>query len=129
MPDCPAEIASSPGSRVRSLEDAVTEHHHHAPGRVHTENVVLDIGEDMGGLIFYAPSDLLGHEIEVVSSEADAGKIHCEVNQRIVNSRTIFTGVFPPVPAGDYQVCRPALRAGERFTVSAGYVREIDWTQ
>jgi len=103
-------------------------HHHHSPQRVHTEDVVLDIGDDMGGLIFYAPSDLHGQVIEVLGRAEDAQKIHCEVDERIVNGRTIFTGVFPPVPAGEYQVCRPEHRAGERFTVPAGSVLEIDWS-
>jgi hypothetical protein len=106
----------------------MTAHHHHSPQRVHTEDVVLDIGDDMGGLVFYARGDLHGHEIEVLAQDEDAQKIHCEVDERIVNGRTIFTGVFPPVPAGEYQVCRPESHAGQRFTVTAGYVREINWS-
>ena len=106
----------------------MTGHHHHSPQRVHTEDVVLDIGDDMGGLVFYASAELHGHEIEVLGQAEDAQKIHCEVDERIVNGRTIFTGVFPPVPAGEYLVCRPERRAGEHFTVTAGYVQEIDWS-
>ena len=105
------------------------EHHHHSSQRVHTEEVVLDIGDDMGGLVFYARSDLHGQEIEILAQAADAQKIHCEVDERIVNGRTIFTGVFPPLTAGEYQVCRPEVRAGERFTVTAGHVHEIDWSR
>jgi hypothetical protein len=107
----------------------MTGHYHHSPQRVRTEEVVLDIGDDMGGLVFYTPRDLHGHEIEVLCQAGDAQKIHCEVDERIVNGRTIFTGVFPPIAAGEYQVCRPESRAGERFTVTAGQVREIDWSR
>jgi hypothetical protein len=106
----------------------MTAHHHHSPPRVHTENVVLDIGEDMGGLVFYAPPELHRQEIEVLWQAGHAPKIHCEVDERIVNGRTIFAGVFPPVPAGEYLVCRPEVRAGEHFTVMAGHVQEIDWS-
>ncbi len=106
----------------------MTAHHHHSPQRVHTEAVVLDIGDDMGGLIFYATGDLHRHEIEVLRQAENAQKIHCEVDERIVNGRTIYTGVFPPLPIGEYQVCRPASRGGERFTVTPGAVREIDWS-
>ena len=102
-------------------------HHHHSPQRVHTEAVVLDIGDTMGGLVFYAQRDLRGHEIEVLRRAQDAEKIHCEVDERILNGRTIYTGVFPPLPAGDYEVCRPERHAGERFTVAPGGVQEIEW--
>lgn len=105
----------------------MTGQHHHSPQRVRTEQVVLDIGDDMGGLLFYAPGDLHGHEIEVLRQAEDAQKIHCEVDERILNGRTVFTGVFPPLPAGDYEVCRPERHAGERLTVRAGHVQEIDW--
>jgi len=44
-----------------------------------------------------------------------------------VGTGLVYTGVFPPLLAGEYRVCRPAIRAGERFTVFAGQVTESDW--
>ena len=99
---------------------------HHAQ-RVHTENVVLDIGDGIGGLIVYTPGTLLGREIEVVDLAQAAPKIHCQVDERIFNGRTIFAGVFSPLAAGEYRVCRPVERADERLTVASGQVTEVDW--
>ncbi len=100
------------------------EHHTH---RVHTEDVVLDIGEGAGGLVFYTRDELQGREIEICPADQPTHKTHTEVDARVVNERTISVGVFPPLVAGDYRVCRPASRAGESFTVTDGRVTEIDW--
>jgi len=95
--------------------------------RVHTQEVVLDIGDGMGAVVFHTLGHLHGHEIEVIQLDEHATKIHCEVDERSLNGRTVFAGVFPPLPAGDYRVCRPQPRANERFTVVSGQVTEIDW--
>ncbi len=95
--------------------------------RVHTEQVVLDIGDDMGGLIFYTAAGLLGAEIEVAPAAFLDFKTHTDVSERIVNGRTVYAGVFPPIAVGDYLVCRPVDRAGQRLNVTSGQVTQIDW--
>src|SRR6266699_3447548 len=40
--------------------------------RVHTENAVLDIGEDIGALVIYTGQEMLGKEIEVSPKGNDA---------------------------------------------------------
>lgn len=95
--------------------------------RVHTENVVLDIGEGAGSLIVYVGKELLGQEVEIAPRNDLSAKTHTDVAERIVNGATIFTAVFPPLPVGDYNVCRPTDRAGEELSVSSGRVTELDW--
>lgn len=95
--------------------------------RVHTEQIVLDIGDDMGGLIFYTQPELLGAEIEVAPAGSPDFRTHTDVSERILNGKTVYTGVFPPIAVGDYRVCRPTARAGQSFSVTSGEVTEIDW--
>lgn len=95
--------------------------------QIQTESVVLDIGDDAGGLIFYTGGDLRGCEIEVAPAAYPDFKTHTQVSERLVQGRTLFAGVFPPIALGDYLVCRPPERAGQAFTVSSGHVTEIDW--
>jgi hypothetical protein len=96
--------------------------------RVHTEQIVLDIGDDMGGLIFYTTPELISSEIEVAPVAAPQFKTHTDVAERLVNGRTtIYAGVFPPIAVGDYTVCCPAERQGQLFSVTSGHVTEIDW--
>ncbi|MGI9149175.1 MAG: hypothetical protein ACR2IK_21940 [Chloroflexota bacterium] len=95
--------------------------------RIHTTPVVLDIGEGMGGLIFYTPAALLGVEIEVAPAAYPDFKTHTEVDERVVNGQTLYAGVFPPIRVGDYRVCRPADRAGQSFSIAPGQVTELDW--
>ena len=95
--------------------------------RVHTEHIVLDIGDDMGGLIFYTSPELLNREIEVAPVATPEFKTHTDVSERLVNGRAIYAAVFPPIAVGDYAVCRPAEREGQQFSVTSGHVTEIDW--
>ena len=50
--------------------------------RVHSESVVLDIGQDMGTLIIYTDAELRGREIEVSPRGSVATRIQVEVLER-----------------------------------------------
>ncbi|MBV9172962.1 MAG: phospholipase [Chloroflexi bacterium] len=102
----------------------MTEHHH---AHVHMGEVVLDIGGDMGGLIVHTDADLRGEEIEVSPSTDPTRLTHTDVQERVFQGRTVYTAVFTPLPAGEYQVARPLERTGERIRIEGGRVTEIDW--
>jgi hypothetical protein len=98
------------------------EHEH-----VHRGEVVLDIGEDRGGLVVYTRADRRGQEIEVFPVAEPTRLTHTDVHERIFNGQTIFTAVFTPLPIGEYRVSRPTNRAGHPITISPGTVTELDW--
>jgi hypothetical protein len=100
--------------------------HPHVP-RVHSGEVVLDIGDDMGGLIVYTDSDLRGQEIEVFPSTDPTRLTHTDVQERVFQGRTIYTAVFTPLVTGGYSIARPKERAGEAIAIEPGRVTEIDW--
>jgi hypothetical protein len=99
----------------------VTETH---PERVHTENAVLDIGEDIGALVIYTGQELLGKEIEVSPKGNDAQKIHTAVLERKVNGRTMFAALFLELPEGDYIIL---TTPPSEITIVGGQVAELDW--
>jgi hypothetical protein len=105
----------------------MVEHHHHHAGGIHTGQVVLDIGDDMGGLIVYTDADLHGQEIEVFPRTRPELLTHTDVHQRVLGGQTIFTAVFTPLPIGEYEVARPPERAGQSIAIVSGTVTEIDW--
>src|SRR5437868_15084691 len=73
--------------------------------RVHTEHAVLDIGEDIGALAIYTREELRGKEIQVSLKGSKAARlIHTAVWERRFNGRTMFAGVYPSLPIGDYIV-------------------------
>src|SRR5260370_41097358 len=99
----------------------------HAQEHVHSGEVLLDIGDDRGGLVVYAPADLRSQEIEVSPVGEPARLTHTDVHERVFKGQTIFTAVFAPLPIGEYGVSRPISRAGHSITISPGTVTELDW--
>lgn len=95
--------------------------------RVHTGSVVLDIGDDAGSLVIYVPDSMLGVEVEVLHRAEGAEKVHTDVVEWQVHGPRAFAAVFPPLPIGEYRVCRPEHHAGERLTLRSGAVTEVDW--
>src|ERR671932_1195268 len=81
--------------------------------RVHTQPIVLDIGEDIGALIVYTSSELRGREIEVSPKGHAARRTHTEVLERTVTGRTVWAAVFPALAAGDYSLWRDVLTDDE----------------
>jgi len=91
--------------------------------RVHTENAVLDIGEDIGALVIYTGQELLGKEIEVSPKSHDAQKIHTAVLERKVNGRTLFAALFLELPQGDYITL---TTPSSEITIIGGQVAELN---
>src|SRR6266702_2463698 len=91
--------------------------------RVHTENVVLDIGEDIGALVIYTGHEMLGNEIEVCPKGNHTQKIHTAVLERKVNGRTLFAALFLELPEGDYITL---TTPSSEITIIGGQVAELN---
>ena len=94
--------------------------------RVHTENAVLDIGEDIGALVIYTSQEMLGKEIEVCPKVNNAQKIHTSVLERKVNGRTMFAALFLALPQGDYVTLSTP---SSEITIVGGQVAELNWRE
>jgi hypothetical protein len=104
--------------------DALSEHH---VERVHSEDVVLDIGDGVGALILYTAKELSGQEIEVSPMDDDAKRMHTAIHERRVNGRTVFAGVYPELPEGKYRIWSEDPSKPTTFTINSGLITEIDW--
>ena len=94
--------------------------------RVHDEPVVLDIGRDIGALVIYTGPELHGREVEVSLQEPDAKRVHTAIHERRLRDRTIYAGVIPTLPAGDYDVWGDGLDPVRTVTIAGGHVSEVD---
>jgi hypothetical protein len=94
--------------------------------RVHSESVVLDIGQDIGALIIYTAAELRGREIEV-SPRGAAARVHVEVLERRINGQPVFAAVFPGLRAGDYDIWENAPTPKGTVTIVGDKVATIDW--
>jgi len=86
---------------------------------------LLDIGDGVGALIVYTTSDLDGREIEVSQLGARA-RIHTVVHPRDLDGRTIYAGVFPSLPEGDYTLWSEDPTRNRTLTIASGVVAEVD---
>jgi hypothetical protein len=104
---------------------------------VHRENphagqgpVVLDIGGDVGALLVAMPETMADMEIEIRSVGAGrrAHLSHVGVVGRPVRGRTMWSAVFPELPAGRYELYeRVAGRPQLIVDISAGAVTQLSW--
>src|SRR5579859_4952759 len=92
--------------------------------RVHSENVVLNIGDDIGALIIYTTENLRERQIDVSPLGNDARKIHNVVHERRLNGHPVFAAVFPTLPAGNYKTW---TNPTSEFKIVGGQVAELDW--
>jgi hypothetical protein len=107
----------------------VTHTHHDADywTRVHTEAVVLDIGDDVGALVLYTRPELHGREIEVSPIGSDSQRTHTAVLERSAASQTMFAAVYPELKAGTYRIWGDHPGLVSEVTITAGMVAEVDW--
>lgn len=111
--------------------------HEHGRGnywtRHHPEQVVLDIGGDIGALVLYTPPEFHGREIEVSPIGNDAQRVHTAVLERSAAGRTMFAAVYPELRAGSYRIWGDDPEPGSTKTqvqevrIAAGMVAEVDW--
>ncbi|HEX8917154.1 MAG TPA: phospholipase [Chloroflexota bacterium] len=94
--------------------------------RVHTENVVLDIGGDIGALVIYTDKDRDNDEIEL-SPKGSSARFHNQVHERQFNGRTLFAAVYPGIHAGEYDIWADESTVAGSITVAGGQVATVDW--
>ncbi len=93
--------------------------------RVHSENIVLNIGRNIGALVIYTREELRGRQIDVSPKGNSARKIHTDVLERRINGRPVFAAVFPTLPEGDYSIWSSP---SDEVTIAGGEVAELDWS-
>lgn len=92
--------------------------------RICTENVVLDIGEDIGSLVIYTSEKWRGKEIQVSLKGDGTGKlVHTAVWERRFNGRVVYAGVYAALAKGDYIIWTHPSR---EVTITGGHVSEVD---
>ena len=99
----------------------------HKPERVHTEDLVLEIGGGVGALVLFADPELVGQEIKVSPSGRDGTQTHTAMHERRVRGEVVCAGVFPELAEGDYRIWTDEPRPVTEFTIVSGQVTEVDW--
>jgi hypothetical protein len=99
------------------------EDHNHRP---HSEQVVLEIGGDLGALVVYTDAQLVHEEIEISPSGEDACRSHKDVLERVVDGRSSYAAVFDRLPGGSYTLWHRDSAAARGVVVAAGGVAELD---
>jgi len=95
--------------------------------RVHTEPVVLDIGEGTGGLIIYTGEEFRGREIEISKKPDDSARVHTEIAERRCNGQMVFAALYLPLVAGAYTIWGPDPHRPTEVTIVGGAIAEVDW--
>jgi hypothetical protein len=89
--------------------------------------VVLDIGDGVGALVVHTPAALAGVEIELARRGETRAFVHTEVRERRLPDGSVFAGVFPAVPVGDYTLLGVGGRDICDVTIIEGGVTEVNW--
>ncbi|HEV3046527.1 MAG TPA: hypothetical protein VGY13_04115 [Solirubrobacteraceae bacterium] len=97
--------------------------------RRHPEQVILDIGEEMGALIVHTDADMHGVEVEISATGQDHERSHKDVLEREIDGRPAFTAVFDKVREGSYTLWVNGLARAREVTVTGGAVSELDWSR
>jgi hypothetical protein len=96
--------------------------------RPHPEQVVLDIGEDIGALIVHTDAAMLGVEVEISPAGHDDRRSHKDVLQREINGRPAFTAVFDKLPGGTYTLWVDDRARARGVAIRGANVAELDWS-
>ena len=103
--------------------------HEHRVDRVHEEDLVLNIGGDIGALILYAGPAYREREIEVSLVGHDDNRVHTAIHERRLNGRVLYAGVYHELTAGDYRIWTDDPALPDRVTIRGGEVTELDWSR
>jgi hypothetical protein len=98
--------------------------HAHAPEQApeNVNDLILDIGADIGALIIHAAVDRDQAEVEISPVDGEQARTHNIVRRREAPSGAVYAAVFPAVTAGDYVVWRDAATAAGTVVVHGGRV-------
>jgi hypothetical protein len=89
--------------------------------------VIMDVGGDTGALVVYTPASLAGREIEIIRRGETTPFVHTEVRERRLPAGSMYAGVFPGVPAGNYTLVPTASLPALEVSVGGGQICEITW--
>jgi hypothetical protein len=102
---------TTPGAALRSEEHAGSK-----------DNLILDIGADVGALAIYTAADRDGTEIEISPAGDHQARSHNVVHPRTTRSAVRYAAVFPALVAGDYTVWRNQTTPAGTITIHGGEV-------
>jgi hypothetical protein len=97
--------------------------------RRHPEQVVLDIGEDIGALIVHTDAGMLGVEVEISATGQDDRRTHKDVLEREINGRPAYTAVFDKVRQGSYTLWVDDVARAREVLVTGATVAQLDWSR
>ncbi|HLM85683.1 MAG TPA: hypothetical protein VK272_05790 [Solirubrobacteraceae bacterium] len=97
--------------------------------RRHPEQVVLDIGGDVGALIVHTDASMIGIEVEISATGEDHRRTHKEVLEREIDGRSAPTLVFDGVRAGTYTLWMDDVACERDVVVTGGAVSELHWAR
>src|SRR5271166_6089538 len=104
-----------------------TSEENHAARR-HPEQVVLDIGGDIGALILHTRAEMVGVEVEISATGQDDRRSHKDVLEREINGRPAYTAVFDNIREGTYTLWVDDVAREREVVVSGGAISELDWS-
>ena len=98
--------------------------HAHAPEQApeNVNDLILDIGADIGALIIRAAPERDQAEIEISPAGSEQVRTHNIVRRREAVSGAVYAAVFPALSAGDYVVWRDAATPAGTVVVHGGQV-------
>jgi hypothetical protein len=96
--------------------------------RRHPEQVVLDIGEDIGALIVHTDAGMVGVEVEISATGEDGRRSHKDVLEREINGRPAYTAVFDKIREGTYTLWVGDVARERGVAITGGAVAELDWS-
>ena len=99
----------------------------HYADRAHPEQVVLEIGEDVGAIVVYTAAELHGTEIEISASGNDRDRTHKDVLNRPINSRPTYAAVFDKIQEGSYTLWIGGAAVARDVVVAGARITELDW--
>jgi len=92
-----------------------------------TDQVVLDIGWDIGALILYTSPGANGDEIEISPRGQADHRSHNQVHERKFNGKTPYAAIYPELIAGEYDLWGTGPTPVDQVTIVWSQVTELDW--
>ena len=109
---------ATPGPALRPTEPASTV-------TAAKDNLILDIGADVGALAIYTAADRDGTEIEISPAGDHQARSHSVVHPRATRSAIRHAAVFPALVAGDYTIWRNQTTPAGTITIHGGEVTQF----
>jgi len=112
--------------------------HSHDPGagggenyaaRRHPEQVILDIGQDLGALIVHTDASMVGVEVEISATGDDGQRSHKDVLEREIAERPAYTAVFDKIRQGSYTLWVNDVAQERDVAIAGGQIAELDWSR